>query len=231
MSILLAVLAALANVAGALLAAFLSRSLNVWVAFATGFLLATSLVDMVPASLEAGSTAPLWILAGYLGLYLLESTTEPHHGVLDVDTAGVTPASQLSGVAVLGLAVHTFMAGAAIVAGAAVSRRLALEITGAVALHKLPEGAAVVALMRSAGYDRRRSVAAAAVVGLTTVAGALVVGWTEPLALAMLPVATGATLYVAATQLLPTLAHAVDPRARVAFLVGAVLYAAVTFVA
>lgn len=217
MFFLLAVLAALANVVGGLFTTLLARGLSVWVAFATGFLLATAVLDMTPASLASGATwGPLGILVGYLALHLLESTTEPHHGVLSVDVHEHGHLPRATVAAVIGLAVHTFMAGSAIVAGSTVAPELGVQIAAAIALHKLPEGAAVVALMRVAGHSRSRALLAAAAVGLTTVLGAVAVGWNAALARSVLPLATGATLYVAASQLLPMLAHAVNPRARMA---------------
>lgn len=229
MFLLLAVLAALANVVGGLFATVLARGLSIWVAFATGFLIAMSVLDMVPASLASAAIwGPPGILAGYLALHLLESTTEPHHGMLSVDVHEHAHLPRATVAAVIGLGVHTFMAGSAIVAGSTVAPELGLQIAAAIALHKLPEGAAVVALMRLAGYSRGQALLAAAAVGLTTVLGAVAVGWNAALATSVLPLATGATLYVAATQLLPMLAHAVNPRARLAFLGGAVLYAGVS---
>ena len=116
--LLLGLAAGLANVAGGLLLLRMraDRFLHGFVAFGAGFLISVALVEMVPESLRASPVGgPLWILAGFCGVHLLEHTLVEHfhfgeethsHEFLHRSTAySVT----------FGLAAHTFFDGITIV--------------------------------------------------------------------------------------------------------------------
>ena len=213
--------AAAANLVGALLATRLPGGAVLWVAFATGFLLAAVLLDMFPASLAGNANAPLLALTGYLGLHVLESKAR-HHGLL---AAGFDERQRPAAAAIIGLMLHAAVAGAAIVAGTRIGGPLGISIAAAISFHKVPEGAAVAALLLSRGHRRSRALAAGLAVGAATLLGGLATlalpGWSDQ----VLPIATGVTLYVAASQLLPDLIHDIRPRDSVALLAGAVIHA------
>src|ERR1035441_90476 len=81
-SLLLGLLAALADVAGGLVlvrAQGVERYLRYFVALGAGFLMATALVEMAPESLRLSPRlGPILIMAGYYVVHLLEHTINSH---------------------------------------------------------------------------------------------------------------------------------------------------------
>src|SRR3974390_1593650 len=81
-SIALGLTAAAANVFGGAIIVqrnWERRYLRYFVALGAGFMLATSVVEMVPESLERGGrTAAYLVLAGYLLIHFFEHTVTPH---------------------------------------------------------------------------------------------------------------------------------------------------------
>src|SRR5207248_10966884 len=81
-SLLLGLTAAAANVLGGTIIVqrnWERRYLKYFVALGAGFMLATSVVEMVPASLELrGKTAAFLVLIGYLIVHFFEHTVTPH---------------------------------------------------------------------------------------------------------------------------------------------------------
>lgn len=204
-------IAALGNVVGgALIVAKRSwdrRVLTYFVAFGGGFLLAASLLKMAPESLShAPTAAPFLLLAGYFVVHLFAHILgehvhlggEPHHKGEDVHHAvGVST--------VVGLVVHTFFDGLAIGSGFALNKvGLGVLVFCAVVLHKIPEGFTMASITLASGRGRKAALTAAAVLAGATLVGALSVFAVDVrLAKFALPLATGVTIHVAASDLIP----------------------------
>jgi zinc and cadmium transporter len=207
LSLVLGTVAGLADVVGGALVTARRRwdrtLLQYFLAAGAGFMLAVAFLRMVPESLEKVSHPYLYVLIGYFAVHLSEHTLTPHfHFGEEVhDDALVNPAVGYIGLA--GLAIHTFFDGVAIASGFMISRPLGIVLFLAVLLHKLPEGFAVGSLMLASGASRRTALAAAAVLGLATVAGVLLMrGFTGVVGQA-LALSAGVTIYVAASDLIP----------------------------
>src|SRR3974390_3608677 len=82
LSLVLGLLAALADVAGGLVlvrARGIERYLRYFVALGAGFLMATALLEMTPESLRLSPVlGPVLIMAGYCAVHLLEHTINSH---------------------------------------------------------------------------------------------------------------------------------------------------------
>src|SRR5947209_10734618 len=82
LSILLGVLAALADIAGGIVlvrARGVEKYLRYFVALGAGFLMATAVVEMAPESLkQSPRLGPILIMAGYCIVHLLEHTINAH---------------------------------------------------------------------------------------------------------------------------------------------------------
>ena len=206
-SILLAVVAGLADVVGGALVAGRRRwdrtFLQYFLALGAGFMLAVAFLRMVPESLETGSHVYLYVLIGYFLVHLTEHTLTPHfHFGEEVHhDALVHPAVGYMGLA--GLCIHTFFDGVAIASGFLVSPPLGLILFAAVLLHKLPEGFAVGSLMLASGASRRAALLASAVLGLATVVGAVFMTAFTGIVGQALALSAGVTIYVAASDLIP----------------------------
>jgi zinc transporter ZupT len=199
-----AVAAALGNVVGALaVVRHLRRGLrfiDACLAFGAGFMLAVTLLGVLPEVLDRSPTAALFVLAGYFAVHLAQHVFTPHFHFGE-ETHRLSPSAGMS--ALLGLMLHTFFDGVAIASGFLISDRLGVLLFLAVLLHKLPEGVTIASVMVAGGQTRARAVAGAAVLGGATILGVLLTEQVAPLARHGLAISGGVTLYVAASNLVP----------------------------
>jgi zinc and cadmium transporter len=170
-----ALIAATANVLGAVAvtsrARWSVRALETMVALSAGFMIAVSVGELLPESIERGGrAAALAALAGYLLVHLTQHTFARHFHFGE-ETHEVT--ASVSSSALVGLLLHTFFDGVAIASGFAVSPSLGFLVFMAILLHKLPEGLAISSLFLAAGAGRRAALGAATALGVATVAGVL----------------------------------------------------------
>ena len=220
-SLLLGLTAAAANVLGGTIIVqrnWERRYLKYFVALGAGFMLATSVVEMVPASLELrGKSAAFLVLIGYLIVHFFEHTVTPHfHFGEEIHTDEfVHPHKGYS--VLMGLIIHTFFDGIAIASGFLVSNWLGWIIFFAVFLHKIPEGFTVASVMLASGRSRRFAWGASAALGAATFAGVLTMAAFRRDVSAGLPLSAGVTIYVAATDLMPEVNK--EPGAKMALVV------------
>ena len=222
LSFVLALVAAGANVVGGAIVTshrWALTTLRYFIALGAGFMLGTVFLEMVPASLNLLETAPVWILVGYLLVHTFEHTfashlhfgEETHHEEMVNPVVGVS--------ALIGLLVHTFFDGVAIGAGFQVSPETGLLIFLAVLIHKIPDGFTVSSIALSSGFSNRQAFGASVLLGLATVGGVVAVFLTGSSPVYALPISTGATLYVAASDLMPEVNR--EPGVKLAFVVFA----------
>jgi zinc transporter ZupT len=218
-----AVAAALGNVIGALAVVRHLRQglkfIDTCLAFGAGFMLAVTVLGVMPEVLKDAPTAPLYVLLGYFSVHIAQHVLPPHFHFGE-ETHRVSPSAGNS--ALLGLTLHTFFDGVAIASGFLVSGRLGILLFLAVLLHKLPEGVTIASVMVAGGGSRARAVGAAAVLGGATVLGVLLTEQIQPLARHGLALSAGVTLYVAASNLVPEFQAKRGLLSAVAFIGGAV---------
>jgi zinc transporter ZupT len=158
---------------------------------------------MLPESLALSKHAPLLILGGYFVVHFFEHTIAPHFHFGEEVHGDVMMNPAVGFSALVGLSTHTFFDGVSIASGFLVSVPLGLLIFFAVVLHKVPEGFTVASIALASGRGKRGALMASFVLAGATLAG--VVGMHQfvgavPYAL---PLSTGVTLYVAASDLIP----------------------------
>ncbi len=199
-----AVAAAAGNLAGALAVVRSARSelraIDACLAFGAGFMLAVSVLGVLPEVMSDGAGAAGYVLAGYLAVHLAQHVLTPHFHFGE-ETHRVEPSAGVS--ALIGLILHTFFDGVAIASGFLVSERLGVLLFLAVLLHKLPEGVTIASVTLAGGGSRSRAIGAAAILGAATVLGVLLTEHVAPLARHGLALSAGVTLYVAASNLVP----------------------------
>ena len=180
------------------------RYLKYFVALGAGFMLATSLMEMVPESLKLGGPkAPLIILVGYLIVHFFEHTVTPHFHYGEETHADEFADSHKSFSVLVGLLIHTFFDGIAIASGFLVSSWLGWVIFLAVFLHKIPEGFTVASVMLASGRSRRMALGSSALLGASTLAGVFAMSLLSGFLSAGLALSAGVTIYVAASDLMP----------------------------
>jgi zinc transporter ZupT len=199
-----ALAAAAGNVVGALaVIRHLRRGLRFidsCLAFGAGFMLAVTVLGVLPEVFDGSTMAPLCVLLGYFAVHLAQHVFTPHFHFGE-ETHRVS--SSAGDTALLGLTLHTFFDGVAIASGFLVSGRLGILLFLAVLLHKLPEGVTIASVMVAGGHSRRRALAGAVVIAGATVLGFLLTEQVKPLARYGLALSAGVTLYVAASNLVP----------------------------
>jgi zinc transporter ZupT len=206
-SILLGLVAALADVAGGLVlvrARGIERYLRYFVALGAGFLLATALLEMTPESLKINPIlGPILIMAGYCIVHLLEHTINAHFHYGE-ETHHDEFISRRTGYSVLGgLSVHALFDGVAIGSGFVVSNSLGWLIFLAILLHKAPEGFTMASVMLASGRSRAAAFYSAVALAVATLAGVLVIELAPHWMPYGLPVSAGVALYVGASDLVP----------------------------
>ena len=221
-----ALVAALANVVGALVVSHGATRgrvvIEYSVAFGAGFMLAVAITEILPAAFQrSGTSAPLLVLLGYLAVHLTQHTVTPHFHFGE-ETHVVRPVAGMS--ALIGLLLHTFFDGVAIASAFLVSPGLGVMVFLAILIHKLPEGLTIASLMMAAGWSGKEAVASAALLGIATVAGVVLTDSVGFLVRHGLAVAAGVTLYVAASNLVPEFQGKKGWQLPVAFFLGAATF-------
>jgi ZIP family zinc transporter/zinc and cadmium transporter len=205
-SLAFALVAGLANVIGGLIVTsnkWGHRSLRYFIALGSGFMLATIFFEMFPESIALTRAAPALVLLGYVIVHIFEHTfashlhfgEEIHHDELMNPVVGIS--------ALVGMLVHTFFDGVAIGAGFLVSNSVGVLIFLAVLLHKIPDGFTISSIAITSGRSSRSALGAAVALGISTFIGVLAVHIVGGSVSYALPISTGSTLYVAATDLMP----------------------------
>jgi zinc transporter ZupT len=177
--------------------------LNALVSLGAGFMLAASILEVIPRSIKQSETAAIAILGGYLFVHLVEHTLSAHfhfgeetHGEELLSTRTVY--SSLAG-----LVLHSFFDGALIAAGFWISLELGVLMFMAIIFHKIPEGFTAASIMRASGRGRPAVNLATLAISLSTLTGVLSIGLSRSIAHYALPFSAGVTLYVAASDLIP----------------------------
>jgi len=205
----MAAIAALATVAGGaaiVLPSRLSeRVLSHIIAFGAGFMLAAAFLRMVPESMALVSSAPMWVLIGYILAHLFEHTFTPHFhfGEETHEEHMINPGVSVS--AFVGLALHAVFDGISISSGFLVSSSLGFVIALAVILHKIPEGVTISSVMIASGRPRRVALNSSIALGAATLFGAIGMIELEMFKGYALAMSAGIATYVAATDLIPEL--------------------------
>ena len=206
-SILLGLLAALADVAGGLVlvrARGVERYLRYFVALCAGFLMSTALLEMAPESLRLSPRlGPILIMAGYCAVHLLEHTINAHFHYGE-ETHHNEFVTAHTGYSVLGgLSVHAIFDGVAIGSGFVVNNSMGWLIFLAIFLHKAPEGFTMASVMLASGRSRTAAFYSAVALAGATLAGVLVIELAPHWMPYGLPVSAGVALYVGASDLVP----------------------------
>ena len=175
-----------------------------FVSFAAGVLITVSFLHIVPESVRMSVRAPVFILTGFLGLYLLNRFLNLylcHEQACPEYSVGLIP--------MLGIGLHSLIDGAIYSITFNVSIFTGILAATGMVFHEFPEGVITFVMLERGGFSARRSALYAFLAaGLSTPLGALIsypfvnqIG--EEALGGLLAVAAGALIYVGATHLLP----------------------------
>jgi zinc transporter ZupT len=227
--LLLGLFAGFANILGGLILfpsgiyRYFKTKLKYLLALGAGFMLAVTFIEIFPKAIilwqnqgksEFGEEfvfPMILVLAGYLLTQFFEHTIAPHiHLGEEITSDHLIPVSSAY-TAIGGLTIHTFFDGVSIAAASQVDYKAGILVFIAIFLHKFPEGFTIASMVLAAGKGFREVFLATLFVGLTTFIGVIFfivignnLGFTVAYAL---PLASGVTLYVAASDLIPEVNH------------------------
>jgi zinc and cadmium transporter len=175
-----------------------------FMSFAAGVLISVSFMHIIPKSFEMNSTAPVFLLVGFLVIYLSNRFLNLYicHKYECADYAvGVIP--------MLGIGFHSFIDG--VIYSVAFNVSIFTGVLAAIGmiLHEFPEGIVTFVLLQRGGFSRRTSaVYAFLAAAISTPLGTLVsysfVNNIRQSTLGiLLAISAGALVYVGASHLLP----------------------------
>lgn len=203
------------------------------VPFAAGSLLAASFLDLMPEAYERGepSTVAFVMLGGFLLFFILERFLGwfHHHHSHEGESKNIHPTI---GLMIIGDTLHNFIDGLVIGAAFLIDVPTGIVVTLAIAAHEIPQEVGDFGLMLSYGLGRQKVLLVNFVSALATVVGALGVvaigGSAEFLEPYLLAVAAGFFVYIAASDIIPTI-HA-ETKLRVANIQTAILIGGIVVV-
>ncbi len=204
--------------------------------FAAGTLLGAAFFDVLPEALEQGTefAALRWTVVGILSFFLLEQYLDwfHHHH----EHKGKTRRPPTVALVMIGDTIHNFIDGVVIGAAFLANPALGVSTTLAVATHEIPQEIGDFGLLLKLGIRRRQVIIFNMISALSTVVGALLAysgghRWSLPME-AVLGVAAGMFIYIAASDLIPTI-HAASKGTFARYealllLVGVIMIAVVT---
>ena len=199
-----------------------TRALDAMLAFAAGFMISVSMLDLFPEALiRGGRGAAVVALGAYVAVHITQHVIGTHFHFGE-ETHHVSEAVSVA--ALVGLLLHTFVDGVAVASGLEVGGAVGALVFVAVILHKVPEGLAISSLFLAAGQGRGRALLAAAALGAATIAGVALTDHVPALREHGLALAAGVTLYVGMSNLVPEFRARGGWRLPVAFVAGSAVY-------
>lgn len=201
------------------------------VPFAAGVLISTSLLHLLPESVDkVGNDAFLFVLVALLSSFFFEqhfARLHHHEHQHSNKLASSVP------LVLLGDTVHNFIDGVAIASGFLTAPRLGLVVALACFLHETPHEIGDFGILMSAGWSRAKTFAANFLSALATFPGALMVFYLmrdaeEKIGL-LLAISAGVFLYLGASDFLPEVGEREDGTAAWKKFLPLVLGAAVTY--
>jgi zinc and cadmium transporter len=172
--------------------------------FAAGVLLSVSFVHLIPRSFGMHESAPVFLLVGFMSLYLvnrfLKSFVCEQYEYPDLAT-GITP--------MLGIGFHSLLDGVIYTITFKVSTFTGVLAAVGMVLHEFPEGIVTFPLLERGGFEKRRSALwAFLAAGLSTPVGTVISypfiqKINQPMLGALLALSAGSPVYVGVSHLLP----------------------------
>jgi zinc and cadmium transporter len=181
-----------------------NRNSVYFMSFAAGVLISVSFVHIIPKSFEMNLSAPVFLLLGFMGLYLFNR-------FLNVFVCQQLDCPELAMgiIPMLGIGFHSLLDGMIYSVTFNVSIFTGIVAAIGMVLHEFPEGIVTFVLLKRADFDRRRSALYAFLAaGLSTPLGTLlsypIIQKIDQNTLGLLlALSAGALVYVGASHLLP----------------------------
>jgi len=189
----------------------LGRVLMVLVGFASGSMIGAAFFDLIPESVETGSSVWLFIVTGIMFFFVMEKFLYWRH--CHDENCQVHSFAYLN---LIGDGVHNFVDGALIAGSFLISASLGFTTTLAVVFHEIPQELGDYGVLVYGGFARKKALTYNFLSAATAVVGALTAyalsSQVQGLPALLVPFAAGGFIYVAATDLMPELHKRTQPR-------------------
>lgn len=187
-----------------------SHAVDLFLPLSIGAFLGVTFFELLPEAFEMTEWASIAIAGGFLGFFVLSriiSEYHHHHHVgADCDHGHTKARGSL---VLLGDSVHNFADGVVIAVAFSINPALGIATTIGIALHEVPQEIAELYILRHAGYSRRKALLFNFLSALTVVLGVLFANLSIDVFSGsigiLIGIAAGNLLYIAASDLLPTL--------------------------
>lgn len=191
----------------------LMSHIHLMLSIAVGAFLGIVFFDLLPEALEfGGSEIFIYVLIGFLAFFILSRTLFwYHHHHNEAEAHDHDHPTVRGPMILIGDALHNFIDGVLIAFAFIANPALGIATTIAVLIHEFPQELADFFVLLSAGYTRKRALALNLLSSATTLVGALLAyflgthihGLLGP----ALAITAGNFIYLAASDILPGLAH------------------------
>jgi zinc and cadmium transporter len=179
-----------------------------------GAFLGVTFFELLPEAFHEGTKGSVAVTVGFLGFFLLSRVLREyhHHHTIGDDSAHEDAHHKERGALVLlGDGVHNFADGVVIAVAFSISVELGVATTIGIALHEIPQEIAEFYILLRAGYTKRKALVLNLLSALTVVLGALLTNFFmdsfASLVGILIGIAAGNLLYIAASDLLPSLTN------------------------
>ena len=181
-----------------------NQNIVYFMSFAAGVLISVSFIHIIPKSFNMSSTAPIFLLVGFVSLHLFNRFLN-----VFVCHEHECPNLSLGIIPMLGIGFHSFLDGIIYSVTFNVSIFTGVLTAIGMVLHEFPEGIVTFLLLKNAGFSKKKSfLYAFLAAGISTPLGTLIsfpfISRIGQSALGIsLAISAGALVYVGASHLLP----------------------------
>ncbi|MDO9085147.1 MAG: ZIP family metal transporter [Anaerolineaceae bacterium] len=181
-----------------------NKNVAYFISFSAGVLISVSFIHIIPKSISMNQNAPVYLLAGFMGMYLINRFINMmvcHDRNCDNLAIGVIP--------MIGIGFHSFIDGVIYSVTFNVSIFTGVLTAIGMVLHEFPEGIVTFLLLERAGFSHKKSIllaflAAAVSTPIGTIVSFPFINSISSSSLGiLLAISAGALVYVGATHLLP----------------------------
>lgn len=176
-------------------------------AFAAGALLAAAFMDLLPEAIESGDPhiVLFFVMVGLIFFFLLEGILHWFHGHTD-DESKTKPVATMI---IIGDAIHNFIDGVAIAAGFLVSPASGIIVTIVIVLHEIPQEIGDFGVLLHNGVEKSKVIVLNILSALASVVAAItfyIIGNSIKVDFSpLLGVVAGFFIYIASTDIIPTI--------------------------
>ncbi|KXB06095.1 hypothetical protein AKJ53_01370 [candidate division MSBL1 archaeon SCGC-AAA382F02] len=205
------------------------KSTNYFMYFASGILISVAFLIATPKAFEMNSNGPAYLLAGFLGIFLINKFVDVYICGENGVCQDFTEDFRIGVIAALGIAFHSLVDGVIYSTTYTASMFIGTTATLGMIFHEFPEGVVTFSLFKKSGLNSKKSFLYAFIAGgITTPIGAaisypFISSLGEKTLGALLGLSAGVLVYVGGAHLLPEAEKESKKYGLLAFVLGLIV--------